>query len=388
MDTDKAYIEKCCDNILDIIDGKHGWTQEIIALAFIVVLNFAIAYILKRLHHKFSKERRYWQDTFVKGLHKPLSFWIWFVVFVNSLDVINIRLNGTNFFSLSYMHLMLSLSGALCFAWFLLRWKINLVEVMTQRSRNNEIAIEPGKIDMISKMATMVILLFALLAALELTGRNMNTLIAFGGVGGLAIAFASQEIIANFFGGLMIYVNRPFAIGDWINLPEKNLEGNVEEIGWYMTRIRTFEKRPIYVPNSTFSKIVVMTPSRMSHRRFKEIIGIRYDDLPAAKTIIKEIREMIAAHPDIDNHQRLMVNLNGFGDYAIRILVDAYILRVDTVGHANVREDILFKIAEIVIRNKAQMAFPTTSLDLPKDLILASPQAKASAYDAMIGQKI
>lgn len=361
-------LQKCCDTALGLLDGRFGWLAEALFILFIVLfLNLFVSYILKRLCNKFEKEKKYLQNSFVKAFYKPWSYLTWFIAIVNSFDLINLRINDNYFFSLSQMHLMLAISAVLCFAWFLLRWKNNVLQVMTARSRNNEIAVEPGKIDMIAKLVTVGVIIFTILMLLEVTGRSMNTLIAFGGVGGLAIAIASQEIIANFFGGFMIYMTKPFAIGDWINLPERNLEGYVEEIGWYMTRIRTFEKRPIYVPNSTFSKIVVMTPSRMSHRRFMELIGIRYSDMPVARKIIQDIKDMIYKHEDIDTHQRIMVNLYSFGDYAVNILVDAYILRVDSVGYANVKEDILFKIADIIALNKAEMAFPTTSLDLPKD---------------------
>src|SRR5262249_46344986 len=157
------------------------------------------------------------------------------------------------------------------------------------RSKNHEIALDQGKIDVMDKVMTMGILFLMTLILLEISDRGMNTLIAFGGVGGIAIAFASQEIISSFFGGLMIYLNQPFAVGECVNIPERNIEGNVEEIGWYKTKIRTFKKRPIYITNSMFSKIVVVNPSRMSHRQFKEKIGLRYQDLPVIKVIMEEL---------------------------------------------------------------------------------------------------
>lgn len=364
VDPSHLTIQECCDTLLGLLDGRFGWFAEALSILFIViVLNLFISYILKHLCVKFERDKKYWQNSFVRAFYKPWSYFTWFVAIANSLDLISLRLNDKYFFTLSQMHSMLALSAVTCFSWFLLRWKNNVVKVMTTRSKNFEIAVEPGKIDMMAKLATMGIILFTVLMFLEITGRSMNTLIAFGGVGGLAIAIASQEIIANFFGGFMIYMTKPFAIGDWINLPEKNLEGHVEEIGWYMTRVRTFEKRPIYVPNSTFSKIVVMTPSRMSHRRFYEKIGIRYSDLPSARKIVQEIKEMIGKHEDVDTNQRIMVNLTSFADYAVNILVDAYILRVDSVGFANVKEEILFKIADIILANNAGMAYPT--IDLP-----------------------
>ena len=77
---------------------------------------------------------------------------------------------------------------------------------------------------------------------------------------------------------MFVYLDRPFAVGDWVRSPDREIEGTVENIGWRVTRIRTFDKRPLYIPNSIFSQIAVENPSRMSNRRIKETIGIRYDD--------------------------------------------------------------------------------------------------------------
>ena len=199
---------------------------------------------------------------------------------------------------------------------------------------------------------------------MEVTEQSMNTLIAFGGVGGLAIAFASQEIVANFFGGLMIYITHPFGINDWIDVPEHKIEGYVEEIGWYMTRLRTFEKRPVYIPNALFSKAVVITPSRMSHRKFEETIGLRYSDFPAAKAIIEDVREMLQKHPDLDRYQGCSVHLANFGNYSLDIVASAYSQVTSKSGYEDVKQDILFQIYEIVAKHGAEFAFPTTQIDL------------------------
>src|SRR5262249_16097448 len=172
------------------------------------------------------------------------------------------------------------IGAILSLSWFCLKWKTNVIKDLSTKSKDLTIVMEQNKIDVIDKVATIAILFSTILVLLEATGRSMNTLIAFGGVGGLALAFASQEVIANFFGRIMVYATDPFAKGDSIQIPNHSIEGIVEEIGWYMTRIRSLDKRPIYVPSSTFSKVVVITPSRMTHRRIKETIGLRYSDMP------------------------------------------------------------------------------------------------------------
>ncbi len=100
----------------------------------------------------------------------------------------------------------------------------------------------------------------------------------------------------------MVYMTQPFTIGEWVNLPERKIEGHIEEIGWYLTRIRNFDKRPIYVPNSIFTQTIVITPSRMSHERFHHTIGLRYQDIKVVKSIIDNIKLMLMKHSAIDHH--------------------------------------------------------------------------------------
>ena len=82
-------------------------------------------------------------------------------------------------------------------------------------------------------------------------------------MGGIAVGFAARDLLANFLGGLSIFMDRPFAVGDWIRSPDREIEGTVEDVGWRVTRIRTFDQRPLYVPNSVFSTVALENPSRL-----------------------------------------------------------------------------------------------------------------------------
>lgn len=357
------YICSWFSFAVEAFDGMHGWKDELIAIIlFVFLFNFVIKWGLRRLHLRFSRQQLIWQDSFVAALYKPLSYFIWLFATIQALDLISYRVFDKTWVDNKHIVIMLALT--LSISWFLLRWKSNVVVQMIAKSKNHQITLDQGRIDVIDKLLTVTIGFITGLLLLEITDRNMNTLIAFGGVGGLAIAFSAQEMIASFFGGLMIYLTHPFGIGDWVNLPEKNLEGHVEEIGWYMTRIRTFEKRPIYVPNSNFGKMVVVNPSRMTHRQIKEIIGVRYADLPVIRDILSDLKAMLVRHPDVDNTQTTIVRLTSFGDSSLNMLVSVYIKVVDSEGFNRAKEDILFKIIDIVHKHNADLAFPTRSLEI------------------------
>ena len=146
----------------------------------------------------------------------------------------------------------------------------------------------------------------ALLIAMQLLGYSVSGLLAFGGIGGIAVGFAAKDLLANFFGGLMIYLDRPFSVGDWIRSPDKEIEGTVEDVGWRLTRIRTFDKRPLYIPNSVFASISVENPSRMTNRRIYETVGIRYCDMDSMNNIVQQVTQMLKDHDAIDNNQTMI----------------------------------------------------------------------------------
>lgn len=133
-------------------------------------------------------------------------------------------------------------------------------------------------------------------------GLNIGPLIAFGGIGAAAIGFAAKDVLANLFGGLMLQISRPFMLGDCIVLPAQNLEGYVEEIGWNVTTVRDKEKRPVYLPNSTFSNVLLVNATRMTHRRILTKVTVGYEYFEQIGGLIDSIRESIARHRDIDTH--------------------------------------------------------------------------------------
>ena len=204
----------------------------------------------------------------------------------------------------------------------------------------------------------------ALITAAQTLSFQITGLLALGGVGGIAVGFAAKDLVANFFGGLTIYLDRPFTVGEWIRSPDKAIEGTVEYISWRHTRVRAFNKNAIYVPNALFTSIVVENPSRMSHRRIKETIGLRYDDFEQVAPIVADSRAMLNDHPDIDATQTLIVNFNAYGASSLDLMVYAFTKTVVWVDYHAAKQDVLLKIGEIIDRHGAQIAFPTQTLNL------------------------
>ncbi|MDP1940675.1 MAG: mechanosensitive ion channel family protein, partial [Gallionella sp.] len=185
-----------------------------------------------------------------------------------------------------------------------------------------------------------------------------------GRIGGIAIGFAAKDLLANFFGGLTVYMDRPFSVGDWIRSPDKEIEGTVEYISWRHTRIRAFNKNPIYVPNALFTTIVVENPSRMTNRRIKETIGIRYEDIGVLGAIVTDVKDMLQCHPEIDATQTLIVNFNTFGPSSLDFFIYTFTKTREWACYHEVKQDVLLKVADIIGRHGAQIAFPTRTVHL------------------------
>ena len=209
-------------------------------------------------------------------------------------------------------------------------------------------------------------LVTGVLLVMQALGFSISGVLAFGGIGGIAVGFAAKDLLANFFGALMIFMDRPFAVGDWIRSPDKEIEGTVEEVGWRLTRIRTFDQRPLYVPNSTFATLTVENPSRMLNRRIHETIGLRYDDMDAMPAVVSEVEAMLKSHPDIDQAATLMVNFVTFGPASLDFFIYTFTRTTVWEEYHQVKQDVLLKTAEIIERHGAEIAFPTQTLHLAK----------------------
>ena len=253
-------------------------------------------------------------------------------------------------------------------AWTLTRLIANTEQAIIEHGTRQGKPADISTVSAIGKLLRITVIITTVLIALQSLGFSISGVLAFGGVGGIAVGFAAKDLLANFFGALMIYLDRPFAIGDWIRSPDKDIEGTVEDIGWRLTRIRRFDKRPLYVPNAIFTQISVENPSRMTHRRINETIGIRYDDLDKMQAITDDVRNMLIAHPDIADDQTMIVHFNAFNASSLDFFVYTFTHTTKWVEFHRVKQDVLLQVARIIDEHGAEIAFPTRTLHLPDGL--------------------
>lgn len=331
----------------------------------LLILDFSQRKILNRLQLKAEKTKNRWDDAIIESIKKPISLIIWAAGLYLATKIIQEATGAVIFDAVEPIRDTVII-GAL--AWFLVR----LIKHGERNFIQGEKEVDPTTVDAIAKLLKMAVVITALLVVLQTLGFSISGVMAFGGIGGIAVGFAAKDLLANFFGGLTIYLDRPFTVGDWIRSPDRDIEGMVEKIGWRLTCIRTFDKRPLYVPNSVFTTISVENPSRMLNRRIYETIGIRYDDAGKMRTIVSKVKDMLNHHPEIDTGQMMIVNFNTFAPSSLDFFVYTFTKTINWTEYHEIKQDVMLKIIEIIEEEGAECAFPTSTIHLAdKDILKA-----------------
>lgn len=356
-----SYFEK--------LDAQTALTLEIFSIVFVTALISMLSRrVLVRIGKKFEDSKNTWDDALLYSIRKPLRFFIWVygLTYAASIALIELQMQYEDIFDKVHR-----VTFIIFLSWSLLRF-IAKFEDNYNSSRRLRNKMDETTLSAITKLLKISVIITAGLIILQTLGFSISAVLAFGGVGGLAVGLAAKDMLSNFFGALIIYMDKPLKVGEWIRSPDKNIEGVVEKIGWRQTIIRTFDKRPLYVPNSIFNSIIVENPSRMTNRRLYETYGVRYDDISAVPKIVEQVEKMLKKHNDIDTDQTLMVNLNNFSDSTVQFFIYAFTKTKDWVEYHSVKQDVMMKISDIVTKNGAEFAFPTRTLHVPDELKMAS----------------
>ncbi|MDZ7805064.1 mechanosensitive ion channel family protein [Thiohalophilus sp.] len=351
-------LEQITLYIDELLDGNWWIVHSFVIIFATLLLDFIQKRVLKHLEKRFQKTASIWDNSLVSSIRHPVTLFIW-VLGISFLMAV---------FDLESDRAVREVGAIIAIAWALLRFVDQMEKNILDRKDLEGKPLDRTTADAITQLLKISVFITASLVMLQTLGVNISAILAFGGIGGIAIGFAAKDMLANFFGAMMIYFDRPFAIGDWVRSPDRNIEGTVEKIGWRLTIVRTFDKRPIYVPNSVFSSIVVENPSRMFNRRIFETIGVRYTDVDVLPKIIADVKAMLQAHPEIDQEQTLIVNFNSFGASSLDFFVYTFTKTVKWIEFHEVKQDVLFKISDIIASHGAEVAFPTRTLHMP-DLI-------------------
>ncbi|MBS0624769.1 MAG: mechanosensitive ion channel family protein [Verrucomicrobia bacterium] len=343
---------------------KNPWIAELfIILTLIVLLNFVLKRVLIRSKKRAHIVENDWRVHLDYIMVRPLQLLLWIFLIAFSVDII---IREFEFEGVFLFFPALRDSGiVVCLAWLILRWKKVFHDSIVARRIKGKSSFDLITLELINKLFTIAVLFIVLMLILQILGLNIVPLLTFGGIGAATLAFASRDVFANFFGGLMLNLTRPFTVNDQIEMPHRKVTGYVEEIGWYLTVIRDLQKRPIYMPNSIFSSEILINLSRITHRRIEEMIGLRYVDIGRAEKIVDEIRQLLTSHTNIDQTLPLYVYLYTLAPSSVDIEVKAYSLSTRYEDFMEIKQKVLLEIYQIISRHNADLAFPTITIDMP-----------------------
>ena len=224
---------------------------------------------------------------------------------------------------------------------------------------NKDLSHEMG--NFIIAMIKILVGGMGLAGMLMVWGINVTAVVASLGLGGLAFALAAKDTASNLFGSFALLADKSIRIGEWIKVD--GVEGVVEDVGMRTTKIRSFQKSLITVPNHIVANNPIENFSRRGIRRIKMHIGLTYaTNSEQIMQIIQEIKAMLQAHEGISQGDSLMVNFDTFGDSSLNIFIYTFTKTANWAKYLEIREDIHLKIMGIVEKNGSGFAFPSQSI--------------------------
>ncbi len=336
----------------------------LIGLLFQRLLSRILTSFVFRFLQKYSKGVSY--DKFLVLLKKPLGIFIMLIALYVALGYLHFppqwKLAPTHRFGLQmiiYRSFLLMI--AISITWMILRMVDFLGLILAHRASLTDSKADDQLVPFIKESIKVIVVILATFFILGAIFKlNVASLIAGLGIGGLAIALAAKESLENLLGSFAIFLDKPFVVGDLVKVGD--IEGNIEKIGFRSTRIRTVEKSFVTVSNKKMVDTELDNLSLRTHRRAKFNIGLTYDTKPEQlKKIIADITTVI------DNHPRMLpeetrVRLFEFGDSSLNIMIVYFVDILELDIYLDVREEINYKILEIIEKHGSSFAFPTRTV--------------------------
>lgn len=222
-----------------------------------------------------------------------------------------------------------------------------------------ESKLDDQAIPLLQQAAQLLVIVMGGLYLVDAAGFDVWKLAAGVGIGGLAFALAAQDTVANVFGSINIFLDRPFQIGDWVKVGP--VEGVVEEVGFRSTRVRTFYNSLVTIPNSKITNTNVDNLGVRPRRRIKMAIGLTYDTPPdKLAAYVEGVRAILAAHPAVQRSYE--VHLHNLGASAIEILVYYHVITADWHDELDARAQNLLEFMRLAETLDVSFAFPTQTL--------------------------
>jgi MscS family membrane protein len=338
------------------LDYKKLLIALLVFLFFLVLRYLVSVWIIPAIVKITQKTKTSVDDELVKILNPPVRFFITVTGLLMAFKILAADNESVNFLIIKVFKSFI----IFIFCWILLRTESvfgkALKKIFIKKNMQTAISFIP----VFNKFIKATVIVLGFFVIIQEWGFNIGALITGLGIGGVAVALAAKDTVANFFGSLMILFDTPFKIGDWIETSK--MEGVVEDIGFRSTKVRTFSQALVSVPNSILANEVITNWSKMGKRRITYKLGLKYStSVDKIKKVVSEIREMLENHPEI-HKQTIFVYFNEFADSSLNLFLYFFTKTINWKRYLEVREDVNLKIIEIMENEGVEFAFPSTSL--------------------------
>ena len=285
------------------------------AIILAKILYWAIGKYIKKLT---AKTKTNLDDILIDEFEEPVLYGISLVGFYWGVNRLHFGEGMDNFFS----HLFIVLI-TLNVTWFIARLLDSLIEeYIVPMVEKSESDLDDQLLPVIRKVLKAIIWVLGIIIGLNNAGFDVGALLAGLGIGGLAFAFAAQDTIKNIFGGIMIFLDKPFKMKDRVKI--NGWDGTVEEIGIRSTRLRTLEGRLVTIPNGQFSDHAVENVTLEPTRKVLLNLGLTYDTTPEGmEKAMNILNEIATENKDVEND--VLISFNNWGDFSMGILFIYYI---------------------------------------------------------------
>lgn len=321
-------------------------------LLFIALRKLVVQYIFKWIR-RWSSESEEYYTRIIDALEPPLRFLILIVGIFLALRLLPLSIAA------DAAIVKLFRSGII----FIIGWAVFRfcsAESLISQELRERLELDEILLPILSKVLRFIIIALVVVMIANEWNYDINGFIAGLGLGGLALALAAQNVLANMFGGMVIILEKPFTIGDWIKTPR--VEGTVETITFRSTLVRGFDQALVTVPNSSLANEAITNYSRMGKRRIFYHLSLTHStSVEEMQACVNRIRKMLNDHPEI-HPETVMVNFEKFGESSLDIMIYCFTNTTIWNEYLRVREDVNLKIMAIVEDMNLHLAYPSRTL--------------------------
>ncbi len=347
------------------------WFSMVILLILFPIIRRAMGVFVLKIKNSslFANSKNVYVSEIIKTpLEIPLAWIVTFLVFISVVDMFDFPKNISKY-------IILLAQVLIGFRWIqLLIMSIDVIAAKWSQSFAGDDDTSTQIIPFAVKTAKVVLVILGVLLTLQNLGINVVSVLAGLGIGGLAIALAGQETVANLFGSITILIDKPFKLQDHVKVLE--VEGIVTEIGFRSTRIKTFTNSVVNIPNSTLAKEKLENLSVRQNRRIRHTINLAYEtQLPLIKVFIESVSTYLSSRADVDGDS-ITTSLTALSSYSVDVQVTFYVLGNESATELKAQQEFLLFVLELAQKMKIELAYPTQ-----KSLVAALNSGPANKSD-------